>query len=408
MKRQESIDGYLYALDGFRALSVILIFIFHNWQQSWIGYSIRLTQNTTISLELFQRYGYIAIDVFFVLSGFCLFYPVARAMFGECKQQTWKQFFIKRARRILPAYYIMLILLFIFPVLSYATDANMPIGTLLRHFLTHATFTHNLFPDTLVSTISTAWTMSVECQFYLLFPLLVLAFKRKPVLSYLGCVIFGIIFRICAIVNTDMSMYVQGGTLYYLDVFATGMITSYFVVFARHKLKNIDKLSYLMTAVAVVSMFCVYGFMKWMDALAFPNGFDAPTYFRFLYRPVLYIILGIMIFSSCYSVKLWQKNILGNKFFMFISTISYSFYLWHQNIHIFLRRMNIPYTTVNPPMDDRAAMEGFVVLSVVLSVAVACLSTFLIERPVVKYGFKGCIDRIHAVFSGKKDKVNVR
>ena len=103
-QREKSISGYLPALDGLRAVSLILVFMFHNWQASWIAYKIALPNGKFLfDFEIFQRYGYIAIDSFFVLSGFALFYPVARAMFGESKEISWKEFYIKRARRILPA-----------------------------------------------------------------------------------------------------------------------------------------------------------------------------------------------------------------------------------------------------------------------------------------------------------------
>ena len=96
--RQSDIPGYLYALDGMRAISLIFIVIFHTFQQSWIFYNLKISPDKYLfNFEIFQRYGYVAIDSFFVLSGFCLFYPIARSMFGECEFRGWKNFFIKRA-----------------------------------------------------------------------------------------------------------------------------------------------------------------------------------------------------------------------------------------------------------------------------------------------------------------------
>ena len=84
--RQSDIPGYLYALDGMRAISLIFIVIFHTFQQSWIFYNLKISPDKYLfNFEIFQRYGYVAIDSFFVLSGFCLFYPIARSMFGECE-----------------------------------------------------------------------------------------------------------------------------------------------------------------------------------------------------------------------------------------------------------------------------------------------------------------------------------
>lgn len=82
--RQSDIPGYLYALDGMRAISLIFIVIFHTFQQSWIFYNLKISPDKYLfNFEIFQRYGYVAIDSFFVLSGFCLFYPIASILSHE-------------------------------------------------------------------------------------------------------------------------------------------------------------------------------------------------------------------------------------------------------------------------------------------------------------------------------------
>lgn len=84
-------SAYLPALDGLRAVSTILIFSFHMWQQSWISYRLQLTDKIWLfNLEPLQRYGYVVLDAFYVLSGFCLFYPVAREMFGGVQKAGFK------------------------------------------------------------------------------------------------------------------------------------------------------------------------------------------------------------------------------------------------------------------------------------------------------------------------------
>lgn len=141
--RQDTIPGYLYALDGLRAISLILIVIFHTWQQSWISYSIRLNETKNlIDLTVFQRYGYVAIDSFFVLSGFCLFYPIARDMFGESKFGGWKEFFIKRARRIYPSYVFILLMCIIIPNFTYAIYDVHSFSAVMKQIITHLLFIH--------------------------------------------------------------------------------------------------------------------------------------------------------------------------------------------------------------------------------------------------------------------------
>lgn len=398
--RQERIPGYLGALDGLRAVSLIFIVMFHTWQQSWIYANIQLTPTMKLfDLELIQRFGYVAIEAFFVLSGFCLFYPIARDMFGESKFTGWKQFFIKRVRRIYPSYLLMLLLLLIFPALSWVTYDVNNTADVAKHFLTHVFFVHTWNNATLGSTISTAWTMGIEVQFYVLFPLICIPFRKKPIATFIGMLLIGQGLRLYLAGTTDISpMVIQAITPAYFDVFGWGMISAYFVVYARNKIKCIDRLKLCMTIISALSIFLAVGYMYWLKGAQFPKGYSADVYFRFLYRGVSAAFIAIFLFSACFSYDFWGKTLWGNKFFVFLSSISYTVYLWHQNIYIFLKKVNIPYTTKNPVMNDRAAMEGMIFICITASIIIGVLVTKYIEGPIVKYGFKGCALKIGEAF----------
>lgn len=394
-KRENSIAGYLYALDGLRAVSLILIFIFHNWQASWITYKILLPSGKYLfDFEIFQRYGYIAIDSFFVLSGFGLFYPVARAMFGEGRAVSWREFYIKRIKRIIPGYYLMLVLLLIFPKLSYNIYDAKSISETFAHFFTHATFTHIYNDITSGSVISTAWTLGIEVAFYLVFPFFAQPFAKRPLITFVIMFIIGQGARIFGAGCLDLTQQsITSFPLLYIDIFGWGMLSAYAVVLVRNKLKHIDKLKPFMTLISVLSLVVVYFFIKWMSQIDFKNyDTDASAAFRMIYRFIVDGAFAVFLFSTPFAYDFWHKKIWGNRFFVFLSTISYSFYLWHQNIHIFLKKINVPYTVQSPPMHDRVAMDGFVVLSVLLSLAVACISTYCIELPIMRYGFLGAFE----------------
>ena len=406
--RRGNIPGYLYPLDGLRALSVLLIFLFHTWQQSWIFYTLRLNKTTNlINLVVFQKYGYVAIDAFFVISGFGLFYPIARDMFGESHFSGWKDFFFKRLRRIYPSYLLMLILLLIFPALSYITNAITDPRELAKHFLSHVFFVHNFDRGTLGSTISTAWTMPIEVQFYLIFPLLCIPFRKKPVLTYAGMCAASVVLRLALMSSINIApQIIQAIPLGYLDVFGAGMLSAYFVVWARNRLKNMDKLKPFMTLISAACIAGGLGYMYWMQRMHFPSDVSGPdVYFRFLYRGLFAALMAGFLFSACFSWDFWQKKIWGNRFFVFMSSISYTFYLWHQNIYIFLKRVNIPYSAMDPVMNDRAAMEGMTLICFGASLLISWFVTKFIEGPIVRYGYGGCARRIWgAARSLKKPK----
>jgi peptidoglycan/LPS O-acetylase OafA/YrhL len=124
-------------------------------------------------LILFKPYGWLGVDVFFVLSGYLiggqLLRPVSR---GETPDL--KRFWASRAFRILPAYLVMLTLYFALP--AFVTD-----GKGIQPLWRFLTFTMNLGLDyTKAGNFSSAWSLCVEEWFYLSLPLLVLALRLPP------------------------------------------------------------------------------------------------------------------------------------------------------------------------------------------------------------------------------------
>ena len=409
LSRQERIPGYLYALDGLRAISLILIVMFHTFQQSWIFYNLKLTKTFTLfNFEIFQRYGYVAIDSFFVLSGFCLFYPIARDMFGESKFSGWKQFFIKRARRIYPSYIIILIATALIPTLAQTTYNASNAVDVIKQLAAHLLFIHNFNSKTIMGMAPTAWTLAVEVQFYIVFPLLCIPFRKKPVITCAAMAVFSLALRLILIAKINLnSQIIQAITPTYFDVFGFGMLAAYFVVYTRNKVKNISETRLFMTIISALCLFISVCFIYWLKAAKFPQGFNSDIYFRFLYRGIFAASIAGFIYTACFSYEWWEKKIWGNRFFVFLSSISYTVFLWHQNIYIYLKRMNIPYSSQNPVTNDRPAMEGLTFICLAASLIIGVIVTKYIEGPIVKYGFIGCIKNITRKFTSSNNSKTI-
>ena len=72
---------YVGVLDGVRTLGVLAVVWFHFWQQTWLHPVVKLPfTGWQLDLEWLPRSGYIMVDLLLVLSGFCLFLPIARQM----------------------------------------------------------------------------------------------------------------------------------------------------------------------------------------------------------------------------------------------------------------------------------------------------------------------------------------
>lgn len=145
--------------DLLRALAILLVMMQHLPKASAAGWLIEL-----------KPYGWMGVDVFFVLSGFLiggqLLRPISR---GETPDLT--RFWASRAFRILPAYLVVLGL--------YLWLPGFAEGEAMRPLWQHLTFTMNWGLDySKTGTFTSAWSLCVEEWFYLTLPLLVLGLKR--------------------------------------------------------------------------------------------------------------------------------------------------------------------------------------------------------------------------------------
>jgi peptidoglycan/LPS O-acetylase OafA/YrhL len=155
----------LAPIAGLRGLAAMMVLVHHVYLAAngtfGNGFDVELT---------FVRSG---VDLFFVLSGFCLFYPYAAG--GSV--QSWKRFFSRRAVRILPPYYAMILTLSIVPIavapalrwmgLLVATASAPTTRQVISHFL----MAHTLAPDTFYGIDGPFWSLGVETQFYIACPL---------------------------------------------------------------------------------------------------------------------------------------------------------------------------------------------------------------------------------------------
>ena len=156
-------------LDFLRALAIFVVYFYHNLvlfpHPEW--------------LASVAKFGWVGVDLFFALSGFLIASQLfAKVVAGQ--KISLRDFFIKRFFRIMPVFFVVLGLYFIFPVLR----ENPSLAPLWK-FLS---FTQNLGLDrTTQSGFSHAWSLCVEEQFYLLFPLLLITTVKLNLLkkSYL-------------------------------------------------------------------------------------------------------------------------------------------------------------------------------------------------------------------------------
>lgn len=168
---------YIDALRGGACLWVILNHtseIYHitaGWQHT----PLRILSNVAY-------FGWLGVSLFLVLSGFCLYFPLARRVesLSEIKLDV-KTFFKRRARRILPTYYVALFV-YIVALIFTSRHAGLPWNAAFsgaKDIPMHILMLHNLMSSTLGSINPAFWSLALESQLYLIFPLLVALAARR-------------------------------------------------------------------------------------------------------------------------------------------------------------------------------------------------------------------------------------
>lgn len=181
--------GHVDAIEALRAVALLWVVVFHYlvvrtpeaadpWN-AWVA--------SIPPLDSLLRNGYLGVDLFFLITGFLLILPWARhATQGRAAPRA-RDFYVRRIRRIVPAYYVQLVVLFavMVPLFLGLDFVRANAGFVGFNAAAHALFLHYTTPITSGSLElnGALWTLTLEAEYYLLLPLLAPLFVRAPVVT---------------------------------------------------------------------------------------------------------------------------------------------------------------------------------------------------------------------------------
>jgi peptidoglycan/LPS O-acetylase OafA/YrhL len=343
------------------------------------------------------NYGQSGVHLFFILSGFLLFMPFARAMLDGRPLPSVKRFFQRRALRILPAYYVCLL------ILSAVQFSQLASPKGLANIGVHFLMLHDDVASMNRAINGPFWTLAIEAQFYVVLPVFAWAISRfvgatrsrwRVVIGVLAVAGGALALRsvdemvqghfepIPGIEGAAAKLFVHatlGVQGKYLEVFALGMLCSVLYLAAQEESRQLRRRlpwigAALITAALVATVGLAHLQMR-MDILT-------PPFFMLSHPTDLLVICGPFLAGLPYAALtlgvLWAPRWLRAIFELgplrFIGLISYSLYLWHLPILLFATRYALAL-----PVDFRIGFEVFVGFAV--AVPVAYLSYQLVERP---------------------------
>ena len=178
--------GNIGAIEGLRGVAVAWIVVFHWFVVRGVanGDPLNALIASSKPLTVIASNGYLAVDLFFLITGFLLTLPWWRHAAQGKPPPSAREFYRRRIHRIVPAYYVQLAFLFAVavPLLRGADYWRRDIEYLAYNIAAHVTFLHYTTPlsSASYSANGALWTLTLEAQYYALLPLIAMLFVRAP------------------------------------------------------------------------------------------------------------------------------------------------------------------------------------------------------------------------------------
>ncbi len=299
--------------------------------------------------------GGFGVSIFFIISGFILSLPFAKAHFNNTsdkKNISLKRYYLRRLIRLEPPYIIALIIFFIGNVWvlhKYSFEELLP------HFFASAFYLHNTIYGSFSYVLPIAWSLEVEVQFYLLAPLLCCIYLIRS--KYLRWAIFIALIIASGIYNYQ---FIMGTVVKFFCCFGIGMLVTDLYC---QKEKFI-----------VSSDFCfVIGIISLLVIVFIPTLTSYPGYWiKFLFSAIFfYVVL---------TNKRW-KEIFSNKYLTVIGGMCYSIYLLHFAILSVMGRM---LQRTNLILSNINYLPLYFILFAICILIISSVYFLLIEKPFMK------------------------
>ncbi|MBG6213113.1 MAG: acetyltransferase [Cryobacterium sp.] len=363
-------SGHLAGLDGLRALAVIAVVLYHFFPALLPG-------------------GFIGVDVFFVISGF-LITGLLVSEHTRTGRISLRRFWQRRVRRLIPP---LIPVILIGCTIAFLIDGDVLVG-LGAQLFGAATFGYNwvaiandasYFSVNEPELLRNLWSLAVEEQFYLVWPLILLAVLliRRP------CVRLALVTALFVASALWMGVLYQPGAdptrVYYgSDTHSFGLFAgAALAVLLRRPSGQRNELPRLRPWLGGAALLAIIAFAFWLTE-------DGTATYRG----------GLVAVSLATAVAIWA-GVRGGRFgrlldsapLRYLGERSYGIYLWHWPVLVLLQLLW-------PPSSRSGSLLPIGMLATVITLVLAGLSYRWLELPIRRVGARGSIRRIGALWTG--------
>lgn len=343
--------NYRQEINGLRAIAVLAVLFFH-------------AEFIINGINLFQG-GFIGVDIFFVISGYLITSIIIQDL--KDKKFSFLNFYERRARRILPILCLILIFTFIFSwylflPLEMEKYSSSALSSILFSsnfwFYDQADYWNNLGS---IKPLLHTWSLSLEEQFYIFFPLIVFFFwkylkKYLLILFSLSIVISLFIANEYSVKEPEYSFYLMPARIW--ELLSGSIMAILEINYGRKRYHSYNKFAPLLGLLLIF-----YSITFFSEETIHPS------------LNTLIPILGAVLIIWFSEENNLVTKFLSSKLLVLVGLISYSLYMWHYPIFEFYKIIN----------DSPSYYEkfGLIALTLILSI----ISYKFVEKPFRNFNF---------------------
>jgi peptidoglycan/LPS O-acetylase OafA/YrhL len=348
----------------------------------------------------------VGVSIFFLISGFLLYRPFARAHIEDRTAPTLSHYTSSRLLRIFPAYWIALALIALWISLEGVFD--------WPGLFVYFGLLQNYSTETLGGGLLQAWSLVVEMSFYIFLPLFAIGISRLPGRDerarwrnqWIGIgtlFAIGILWNIGVLTQVGIEDEASGPLLAslpgYFDQFALGMGLALVGILAGEgRLKIPGVLA--SGGIWVVALAAAAGaFVVASRGIGLEGGYEEITSLQWFVKHVLFSLVALALLAPV-AMGLGGAGPIGRLFELralrWVGLVSYGIFLWHLAILTKLRDWDLGLSSGSP-----TAWVQWVLVALALTLVVAAVSWYAIERPALA-ARDGLAERVRAAFSPQR------
>jgi peptidoglycan/LPS O-acetylase OafA/YrhL len=346
------VPGYIPQFDGLRGVAVLMVLIGHS------GFLERLPHAGML------EYARFSVDSYFVLSGFLI---TGILLDSKGSEHYFRNFYARRAVRIWPLYYLVLFLVFVVEPLF--VPAMRP--TVASIWPAFAFYVQNLiYHDAYPLGLAATWSLAVEEQFYMTWPLLILLLKKRTLTIVLfSLFVLSLSLRLAFYFRGAASGFVHQYTFSRLDSITFGSLAALWLRSPSCTLFRWRKSSYWFLFIGVAGTMLARILMHRNSSIV-----------GYTFLGVMYTgLIGLLLISG-------TSSLLGRSFsarwLRYMGRISYGIYLLHYPLFIFWARFinSGNLFPSNPVARNLLAFGGQILIATVAG----SISWYFFEEPILR------------------------